>query len=251
MEFVEDNPSEDDDVFILKFDAWEGPIEALLDLARNQKVDLAVINLLELIDQYEVVVERAMRLRIELAADWLVMATWLTYLKSRLLLKRSKDRKTDVLSDDLLAFHLKRLSIVKNAHDLHNDRLTLGRDWFSPAPRGVDFVTQGRLGRTFREFLDAYPKPDAPIASVMSTNSLPVFDVATIESALARLTRNLMPEWQELLHFVPNSKGLRLRSHIATSMVASLELTKDGKAEIEQTATDRPIMVRRRDVNDD
>ncbi|TLX16863.1 hypothetical protein [Rhizobium sp. MHM7A] len=244
MDFVEDQNRQDDETFILKLDAWEGPIEALLELAKNQKVDLAAINLLELIDQYERVVVRAMALRIELAADWLVMATWLTYLKSKLLLKRPKDRKTDVLSDDILAFHLKRLALVKNAHDQHAERLTLGRDWFAPAARHVDFAANSKIGRSFREFLLSYPTPDVGVA--LSDNpAIPTFDVASIESALARLGRSMPPEWTELLHFIPHSSGLRLKSHIATSLVAALEMTKSHKADIRQEGTSSPVMVRR------
>jgi segregation and condensation protein A len=244
MDFVEDHNKQDDDTFILKFDAWEGPIEALLELARNQKVDLAAINLLELIDQYEVVVVRAMALRIELAADWLVMATWLTYLKSKILLKRPKDRKTDVLSDDILAFHLKRLALVKSAYDQHAERLAIGRDWFGPAVRQVDFAANSKIGRSFREFLLSYPKPDAGV--IPSDNpSMPTFDVASIESALARLGRSMPPEWTELMNFIPHSSGLRLRSHIATSLVAALEMTKSHRADIRQEDTSSPVMVRR------
>lgn len=244
MDFFEDQISQDDDNFILKFDAWEGPIEALLDLAKNQKVDLAVINLLELIDQYERVVVRAMTLRIELAADWLVMATWLTYLKSKLLLKRPKDQKADVLSDDILAFHLKRLALVKHAYDQHGDRLTLGRDWFAPASRHVDFAANSKIGRSFREFLLSYPIPDAGVAP-SDNPAMPTFDVASIEGALARLGRSMPSEWTELLHFIPHSSGLRLKSHIATSLVAALEMTKSHRADIRQDDTSSPVMVRR------
>jgi len=244
MEFFEDHGRQDDESFILRFDAWEGPIEALLELAKNQKVDLAAINLLDLIDQYERVVVRAMALRIELAADWLVMATWLTYLKSKLLLKSPKGRKSEVLSDDILAFHLKRLALVKDAHDRHADRLTLGRDWFSPPVRSVDFATNGKIGRSFREFLLSYPVPDCGVVP-SDDPSMPTFDVASIESALARLGRSMQPEWTELLHFIPQSSGLRLKSHIATSLVAVLEMTKSHRADIRQDDTSSPVMVRR------
>lgn len=243
MEFVDDTALEDDERFMLKFSAWEGPIEALLELAKSQKVDLAAINLLELVDQYEAIVVKAMSMRIELAADWLVMATWLTYLKSKLLLKRPKERKADVLSDDVLAFHLKRLSLVKHAHDLHNDRLTLGRDVFAPGRRHVDFAASGKIGKSFREFLLCYPVPDNPSLQKPG-DAMPAFDVASIESALARLGRSMPAEWTELLNLVPYSTGLRLRSHIATSLVAALEMTKGHLADVRQDEPSAQVFVR-------
>lgn len=240
MQFEEDIKS-DDETFLLKFDAWEGPIEALLELARNQKVDLLKIDLLVLIDQYEATLRKATRLRLELAADWLVMAAWLTYLKSRLLLKKPKDQRKDVLSDDVLAFHLKRLALVKDAYEAHEERLTLGRDWFSPSRRLQVSANSALLSTSLKDFLKSYPQPE----NEEEANGIPMptFDIASIEGALARFERDLPEIWTELLSLVPDANGLKLRSYIATSLVAALEMTKDGRADI--TTHDRVILVKR------
>jgi segregation and condensation protein A len=246
VEFVEDTV-EDEERFIVKFDAWEGPIEALLDLARAQKVDLATINILELVDQFEAIVVRAMELRLELAADWLVMATWLAYLKSRLLLKRRKDKKGATLDDDVLAFHLKRLHMVKLACERHGERLTLGRDWFSPPRRNNDVTLGNRLAVSFHDFLASYPKgSDAIDAAATPPSEVPLFDLGTVDGAIVRLTDALPVEWINLLELVPMGEGIRLPSNIATTLIAVLELTRDRRSDIEQAEEFGPILVRRR-----
>lgn len=244
MDFEED-AIEDEERFIVRFDAWEGPIEALLDLAKSQKVDLAVINIVQLVDQFEAVVERAMRLRLELAADWLVMATWLTYLKSRLLLKRPKDKKNNVLEDDVLAFHLKRLHMVKLACERHGERLTLGRDWFSSARRNNDVTLGNRLAVSFHDFLASYPKDKLAVDSVQQPELKP-FDLASVDGAIARLSADLPVGWINLLELVPMGEGLRLPSNIATTLIAALELTRDRKSDLQQDGDFAPILVKRR-----
>ncbi len=247
MEFVEDTV-EDEERFIVKFDAWEGPIEALLDLARSQKVDLATINILELVDQFEAVVVRAMELRLELAADWLVMATWLAYLKSRLLLKRKKDRKNSAEGDDVLAFHLKRLHMVKLACEHHGERLTLGRDWFAAARRNNDVTLGNRLAVSFHDFLAAYPRQVSSVVDNETPPSeVPLFDLGSVDGAIVRLTEALPVEWVNLLELVPMAEGIRLPSNIATTLIAALELTRDRRSDIEQPNAFGPILVRRRD----
>lgn len=246
MEFEQDIV-EDEERFIVRFDAWEGPIEALLDLARNQKVDLAAINILELVDQFEAVVVRAMELRLELAADWLVMATWLTYLKSRLLLKRPKDKKSDVLEDDALAFHLKRLNMIKRAAEQHGDRLTLGRDWFAPARRNNDVTLGNRIAVSFHDFLAAYPKDRLPVAADHGPTDLKPFDLASVDGAIARLSASLPSEWVNLLDLVPMAEGIRLPSNIATTLIAALELTRDLRSDIKQEGLFAEILVKKRE----
>lgn len=237
---------EADDVFVLRLESWEGPIEALLDLAKSQKVDLANIDILELVSQFHVVVDRALSLRIDLAAEWLVMAAWLTYLKSRLLLRRPKERDKAVPDDDALAFHLRRLNAVRTVAERLDERLRLGRDWFMASGAQEEAVKGGALTRNIHEFLSAYPSPRrAGIeASVDMPPDLKPFDLASVDGALAWLDERLPSEWTPIVDLVPVASGLRLRSNIASTLIAALELTKRNVADVRQAAAGEDVMVR-------
>jgi segregation and condensation protein A len=237
--------SPEDETFIVRFEAWEGPIEAMLELARSQKLDLSMIDILELVSQFEAVVDRAISLRLELAADWLVMATWLTYLKSRILLRRPKDNRREEPDEDVLAYHLKRLNAVRTAAERLPNRLQLGRDWFAPSGAHEEAATGGRLAASLVDFIAAYPSGRQEASAVEEMPVLKPFDVDSVDAALARLTSGLPDEWIRLLELVPRSGGLRLRSSIATSLIASLELARDGKGEVRQDDPLSPILVRR------
>jgi segregation and condensation protein A len=236
--------SPEDETFIVRFEAWEGPIEAMLELARSQKLDLSMIDILELVSQFENVVDRAISLRLELAADWLVMATWLTYLKSRILLRRPKENRRDEPDEDVLAYHLKRLNAVRTAAERLPDRLQLGRDWFAPSGVHEEAATGGRLAASLVDFIAAYPRGRQE-KTVIDMPVLKPFDVDSVDAALARLTASLPDDWVRLLELVPRSGGLRLRSSIATSLIASLELARDGKGEVRQDDPLSPILVRK------
>ncbi|WP_327211086.1 ScpA family protein [Rhizobium leguminosarum] len=239
----------DDEVFIVRFESWEGPIEAMLELARNQKIDLAKIDILELVSQFEHVVDRAIGLRLELAADWLVMAAWLTYLKSRILLRRPSDKKGRSAPDeDVLAFHLRRLAAVRDAAERLPERLQLGRDWFSASGAHAEAATGNRLAVGFHDFIAAYPRGGTKILDGSSPDvpNLKPFDLASVDSAISRLARSIPQEWVRLLELVPpGGSALRLRSNIATSLIAALELCRDGTAQVQQEGGDAPILVRR------
>lgn len=234
-----------DEIFIVRFEAWEGPIEALLELARSQKLDLSKIDMLELVSQFESVVDRAIGLRLELAADWLVMATWMTYLKSRILLRRPKENRREEPDEDVLAYHLKRLNAVRTASERLPDRMQLGRDWYAPSGTHEEAATGGRLSVSLHEFISSYPKGRDPSAPASDYPVTTPFDVDSVDAAIGRITASLPEEWIRLLELVPQSSGLRLRSSIATSLIASLELARDGKGEVLQEEPTSPIMVRR------
>ncbi|MCZ7861595.1 ScpA family protein [Agrobacterium salinitolerans] len=246
MDFHED-PQSSDDVFVLRFETWEGPIEALLDLAKTQKVDLSKIDILDLVAQFDAVIGRALSLRIELAADWLVMAAWLAYLKSRLLLRRPKDRERAIEDDDVLAFHLKRLNAVRTVAEKLPSGLVLGRDWFGPSGVSEQVVRGNTLTSDFHAFLSSYPviRRDDPTAPEVPPDLKP-FDLASVDAALTYLAERMPPEWVELLRLVPYAEGIRLRSNIAVNLIASLEMARDGHAEIEQASGADPVMVRKR-----
>lgn len=245
MEFSEDTQSPDD-VFVLRFETWEGPIEALLDLAKAQKVDLSKIDILDLVAQFDAVIGRALSLRIELAADWLVMAAWLAYLKSRLLLRRPKERERAIEDDDVLAFHLKRLNAVRTTAEKLPTGLVLGRDWFGPSGASEQAVRGNTLTSDFHAFLSSYPviKTEEPVST--AAPDLKPFDLASVDAALTYLAERMPPDWIELLRLVPYAEGIRLRSNIASNLIASLEMARDGHAEVEQASGADPVMVRRR-----
>jgi segregation and condensation protein A len=247
MEF-QDDQQVPNDVFVLRFETWEGPIEALLDLAKAQKVDLSKIDILDLVGQFDAVIGRALSLRIELAADWLVMAAWLAYLKSRLLLRRPRDRERAIEDDDVLAFHLKRLNAVRTVAEKLPTGILLGRDWFGPSGAAEQAVRGNTLTSDFHAFIASYPvlRPTEPIG-VDAPPDLKPFDLASVDAALSYLAERMPREWIELLKLVPYAEGIRLRSNIASNLIASLELARDGHADIDQPSGIDHVMVRRRD----
>jgi segregation and condensation protein A len=245
MDFSEDTQSPDD-VFVLRFETWEGPIEALLDLAKAQKVDLSKIDILDLVGQFDAVIGRALSLRLELAADWLVMAAWLAYLKSRLLLRRPKERERAIEDDDVLAFHLKRLNAVRTMAEKLPSGLVLGRDWFGPSGASEQAVRGNTLTSDFHAFLSSYPVVKQEDAVSEVAPDLKPFDLASVDAALTYLAERMPPDWVDLLRLVPFAEGIRLRSNIASNLIASLEMARDGHAEVEQASGIDPVMVRRR-----
>lgn len=247
MEFKEDdiNVIDDDEKFVVKFSAWEGPIEAMLELAKTQKIDLLKIDLLELVSQFETVIAKAMYMRLELAADWLVMASWVTFLKSKLLLRRPKANEKPELDENSLAFHLKRLDAMKSAAEMLPKRLVLGRDWFGPGGSSHTIKMGNKLPISLHDFLMSYPRPKPETAQAE-----PVvrqhFDVTTVDAAINRLTKEMpTADWTNLISLIPRTAGLRLRSDIATSLIGSLELARQGVAEIRQDGLMEPIYVRK------
>jgi segregation and condensation protein A len=232
----------------LELDSWEGPLDLLLDLARRQKVDLKAISILSLVDQYIAYIERAEALRLELAADYLVMAAWLAYLKSALLLPR--DEQDDPSPEDLalrLQLRLARLAAMREAAARLMGRDRLGRDVFARGkPEGL------RTDRTtvwqcdWFALVQAYGQVNARTAPVVHmVRDRPVM---TLDSALDRVSAVLgvTLDWVELREFLPPHAEPRLRrSALASSFVAALELARLGKAELTQDEAFGPLHLRR------
>lgn len=241
----------DDESFIVRFESYEGPIEALLDLARSQRVDLTMIDMVDLVIQFEAVVGRAMSLRLELAADWLVMATWLAYLKSRALLRKAKpdDGKPAEPDADALAFHLRRLDAVKRATEAIASRRQVGVDWFAPGG-SAEFSVPGRLGANLHDILKAYRATVSKEAAAdFKAAPLKPFDLSSVDAALGSVRDSIAGrDWTDLLEIVPRAQGLRLRSNIASHLVAALELARDGRLEVRQEEPTAPVMVRDREI---
>ena len=237
----------DDNALYLELDGWEGPLDLLLDLARRQKVDLRRISILELVDQYIGYIERAEAMRLELAADYLVMAAWLAYLKSSLLLPR--EEQEDPSAEELalrLQLRLQRLGAMREAAARLMARDRLGRDVFlRGAPEGLRVDRKNRWQCEWFDLVQAYGQVKARTAPVVHM----VRDrmVMTLESALARVSAMLgvTLDWMELQDFLPPHADARLRrSALASSFVAALELARLGKAELAQEAVFGPLMLR-------
>lgn len=241
------------EALIVDVDGFEGPLDLLLTLSRTQKVDLRKISILQLSQQYLAFVEKAKQLRIELAADYLVMAAWLAFLKSRLLLPPDPSEEGPS-GEELaahLAFQLERLQAMRDAAAKLMARDRLGRDFFARGvPEDVTRVRRVTYTATLLDLMQGYARirtKDEFRPFVMDREA-----VFTMEEALERM-RGLIGfagEWTDILSYLPNgweSDPKKRRSATASTFAASLELAKEGKVEIRQSETFAPIQVRRKD----
>jgi segregation and condensation protein A len=237
-----------DAALYLELDGWEGPLDLLLDLARRQKVDLKAISILALVDQYITYIERAEALKLEIAADYLVMAAWLAYLKSALLLP--KDEQEDPSPEELalrLQLRLQRLGAMREAAARLLARDRVGRDVFlRGAPEGLRVDRRNLWQCDWYSLVAAYGQVKArnePVVHMVRDRM-----VMTLESALERVSALLgvRLEWIELRDFLPAHAEPRLkRSALASSFVAALELARLGKAELRQEHVFGPLHLRR------
>jgi segregation and condensation protein A len=238
----------DDAALYLELDGWEGPLDLLLDLARRQKVDLRRISILDLVDQYLVYIERAEAMRLELAADYLVMAAWLAYLKSALLLPREAQEEPSAEELALrLQLRLQRLGAMREAAARLLARDRLGRDTFlRGAPEGLRIDRRNRWQCEWFDLVRAYGQVKArtqPVVHMVRDRM-----VMTLDSAIARVSAMLgvAIDWMELRDFLPVHADPRLaRSALASSFVAALELARLGKAELAQDEAYGPLRLRR------
>ena len=238
----------DENALYLELDGWEGPLDLLLDLARRQKVDLRQISILALVDQYLGYIERAEALRLELAADYLVMAAWLAFLKSSLLLP--KEEQDEPSAEELalkLQLRLQRLGAMREAAARLMGRNRIGRDVFlRGAPEGLRIDRKTRWKCDQYALIGAYGRVKARTApAVHMVRDRPVM---TLDSALDRVSAMLgvTLDWLELRDFLPPHAEPQLqRSALASSFVAALELARLGKAELAQDETFGALRLRR------
>ncbi len=241
------------EALIVDVDGFEGPLDLLLTLSRTQKVDLRRVSILQLAEQYLIFVNKAKDLRIELAADYLVMATWLAYLKSRLLLPPEPGDDGPSAADMAahLAFQLERLAAMRDvaarlmAHD------QLGRDFFARGlPEDVTRLRRVTYSATLIDLMRAYARvrtKDEFRPFVMDRHH-----IFTMEQALERM-RGLIGfagDWTDLESWMPegwDGLPMRRRSATAAHFAAMLELTKQGQLQIRQHDTFAPIQVKRRE----
>jgi segregation and condensation protein A len=231
----------------LDLDGWEGPLDLLLSLARAQKVDLRAISILALVEQYLRFVERAKVLRLELAADYLVMAAWLAYLKSALLLPRdpaAEDEDPEQLALRL-QHRLERLNAMREAGARLMARDRLGRDVFRRgAPEGLRLVRHARWQAELYDLIAAYGRISArnrPVMHVVAAR-----EVMTLEAALARVGAlvGTRLDWSRLESFLPEGSERLRKSALASSFLAALELAKRGRVELRQHAPFAPLYLR-------
>ena len=235
--------------FTVDLDGFEGPLDLLLELARRQRVDLARISILALAEQYLLFVEAARKLRLELAADYLVMAAWLAFLKSRLLLPsppQAEEVDAPALAEGL-AQRLRALAAIRNAGEHLMGRPRLGRDFFARGePEAAGAPGRVAYRANLYDLLAAYARQTQRHAlSRVRFKAREVWSLADARQALARLI-GAKPGWTAFEDFLieacPNA-GLR-RSARASTFAASLELTREGRIEMRQEKAFAPLLIR-------
>ena len=242
---------------VVALDGFDGPIDLLLALAREQKVDLAKIAILPLAEQYLNFIATARRLRLELAADYLVMAAWLAFLKSRLLLPEP-EQKTDepdpAAMAEALKFQLLRLEAMQKAAQSLNDLPQLGSDVFLRG-KPEEFAVEEKPVY-FLPIQDLLSALSAPLRRRKPVHyNIPQTRLYSLEETVSRLRGllGMMPSWSVLQQFLPEQVSedqvMQVRSAFASTFAASLELVKNGELELRQDQTFAPIYMRRRDAD--
>ena len=240
-------PPVEEDRLTVDLGSWEGPLDLLLTLARTQKVDLREMSILALVDQYLAYINDARTLKLEIAADYLVMAAWLAYLKSGLLLP--KDPEIEPSPEELalrLQLRLERLNAMREAGARLMARDRLGRDVFARgAPEGLRVVRKAKWDSGLFDLIQAYghikARAEPPLHIVHQRN------VLTLEEAIDRVSRLVgsMVEWTVIHRFLPESDDPQFRkSALASSFVATLELARQGKIALRQDDAFAPLYVR-------
>ncbi len=238
------------DGLAVSLDGYEGPLDVLLDLARTQKLDLKQISILHLAEQYLDFIRRARDLKIELAADYLVMASWLAYLKSRLLLPppHEPDEADPEELAAQLVFRLQCLEAMRDAAAKLMARNLLGRDFFAHGmPEGIGIKRESVYQSSLFELLAAYASQR--VRDHYSAWTPPNINVLSIERARLRLQALLgaLDDWQPLNDIVAGSirEPQKRRTTIASSFTAMLEYASDGRLEVQQSANFGEVLVRR------
>ena len=235
------------DELTLNLDGWEGPLDLLLSLARSQKVDLAQISILQLVDQYTSYIAGARALKLEIAADYLVMAAWLAYLKSCLLLP--KDPEQDPSPEEValrLQMRLQRLDAMREAGARLLGRDRIGRDvLLRGAPEGLRLVRKSAWQASAFDLFAAYgtvKARTAPAIHVVHTRH-----VMTLDEAIERVSKMIghAIDWMDIEAFLPVTDDPVFRkSALASSFVAALELARRGRLDISQEGAFAPLRIR-------
>lgn len=242
-----------EEALVVAVDGFEGPLDLLLTLARNQKVDIAKISVLKLADQYLEFIESAKRFNLELAADYLVMAAWLAYLKSRLILPQPETAEGEPTADEMAArlrWRLQRLEAMREAAARLMARDRIGREVFARgAPEPINIVKLTTYKDSLYDLLTSYATQRVKKMGGQSYKPKHA-PVLLIEEARDRLERMLgrIGDWSALDSLLPLDwrGGLRRRSAMASTLLACLELARDGRLEIRQLKPFDEIFVKDR-----
>ncbi|MBS0333195.1 MAG: segregation/condensation protein A [Proteobacteria bacterium] len=251
--------AEDGEALIVDIEGFEGPLHVLLALARSQKVDLMQLSILKLAEQYLAFVQQARKARFSLAADYLVMASWLAYLKSRLLLPKPEQPKGDEAPAEevaaRLAFRLAKLDAMRNAAEALRTRPQLGQEVFGRGdPEAIQVIPSGRIEGDLYSLMSAYIAQRTREASRSYTPRTP--QAYPLEEARDRL-RRLLPElgrWTPLTGVAPmgpsrpGEAGPGRASYVASTLSASLELVKEGALDVRQLEAFADIYLRTKTV---
>jgi segregation and condensation protein A len=243
--------AESDPALLVDVDGFEGPLDLLLHLARNQKVDLARISVLALAEQYILFIERARALRLELAADYLVMAAWLAYLKSRLLIPDQKgdDGESGEEMAAILQFRLKRLEAMRDAAARLVNRNRLGRDVFARGDPELEVIDRrNEYSGTLYDLLTAYASlRQRQAVTNVRIEKRGVWSLKEARTILVRMIGTLR-EWTALDAFLLEYLTLpgERTTAIASSFAATLELVREGALEVKQQEAFAPLYMRNR-----
>ncbi|MBH1991904.1 MAG: segregation/condensation protein A [Sphingomonadaceae bacterium] len=235
------------DMLTVSFDHWEGPLDLLLSLARTQKVDLREISILALTEQYLDFIDGAQQVKLELAADYLVMAAWLAYLKSSLLLPRQE--QADPSPEEMalrLQLRLQRLHAMRDAAARLMARDRVGRDVFTRRkPEGLRLVRKALWRANLYDLIQAYGQIRARTQPVVHT--IAKRPVMTLDEAIQRVSAlvGTALDWTRLEAFLPaDLDSPKAKSALASSFVAALELARQGRLEIQQDGIFQPLYLR-------
>jgi segregation and condensation protein A len=237
------------DGLLVHLEGFDGPLDLLLELARSQKVDLARISILSLVEQYLSVIEGARRVRLELAADWLVMAAWLTWLKSRLLLPAGTGAAEEgEAAAEVLAARLRDLQAVRQAAVWMGARSQLGQDVFARGlAEDLTETDRSRLAADVTGLMRAYLAALRRGTVHRQYRPAPV-TMWSVQDALSRLTGLLgnLPDWASLDLFLPPvlAGPLERRAAMASTLIAGLEMARGGAARLRQDEAFAPILLR-------
>ncbi len=250
-----DDLPDGDGALIVDVAGFEGPLDLLLALARTQKVDLAQVSMLALVDQYLAFISEAHRLRLEVAADYLVMAAWLTLLKSRLLLPREETPGEQLSAEEMarrLNFRLMRLDAMRQAAARLMTRKRLDRDVFARGmPETVRTVRETTYTATIYDLLKAYAdqrRRTIPVRHVVRARR--VWSVKDARRRLERMIGELTGDWLQLDLFLDriDPEPEFNRTALASAFGASLEMAREGLIDIQQDRPFAPLYLRKRDA---
>jgi segregation and condensation protein A len=243
------------EAFHVDIDGFEGPLDLLLALARTQKVDLAKVSILALVEQYLTFISEAQRLKLEIAADYLVMAAWLAYLKSRLLLPKDKDNAETASAEEMaqkLSFRLMRLEAMRRQIAVLMNRRLLDRDVFARgSPEKVTVTRDTTYTATVYDLLKAYSdQRKRTIKVVHVVKARRVWSIKEARQRLERLVGATEGDWAQLDLFLEQylPRNEEERSALASSFGATLEMAREGLVELRQEKPFAPIYMRKREA---